>query len=96
MSIKIFSFFSGVGFLDYGFESAGFEVAFVNEYHAPFMDAYQYSRRKLGIESPEYGYHLGSIEDLFFPDQNAALKGYVDDSRKDGSLVGFIGGRTYC
>lgn len=61
MSNKIFSFFSGGGFLDLGFESEGFEVMFVNEYHAPFLDAYQYARTKLDIEPPKYGYHFGSI-----------------------------------
>jgi DNA (cytosine-5)-methyltransferase 1 len=29
---SLFSFFSGAGFLDLGFESDGFPIAFVNEY----------------------------------------------------------------
>jgi DNA (cytosine-5)-methyltransferase 1 len=40
----IFSFFSGSGFLDLGFENSGYEVVFVNEFHPPFMDAYKHSR----------------------------------------------------
>ena len=32
----IFSFFSGAGFLDLGFEKAGFEIGYVNEIHKPF------------------------------------------------------------
>lgn len=92
MANKIFSFFSGAGFLDLGFESTGFQVEFVNEYHAPFLDAYQYARTKLGIEPPKYGYHFGSITDLLALESNRLLSEYVADSRKDGSLVGFIGG----
>lgn len=53
--LKIFSFFSGSGFLDLGFEMNGFEVDLVNEYHAPFMEAYQYSRQCMGLRKPRYG-----------------------------------------
>jgi DNA (cytosine-5)-methyltransferase 1 len=44
MKPKIFSFFAGSGFLDLGFESEGFSIAHVNEFHPPFLDAYKYSR----------------------------------------------------
>lgn len=44
----IFSFFSGAGFLDLGFELSGFDIAFVNEVHPPFLTAYKYSRKKWG------------------------------------------------
>lgn len=39
--LKIFSFFSGSGFLDLGFEKNGFEIVFVNEFHPAFMKAYK-------------------------------------------------------
>jgi DNA (cytosine-5)-methyltransferase 1 len=29
--MKIFSFFAGIGFLDLGFEMAGFDIAYTNE-----------------------------------------------------------------
>lgn len=45
MSIEVFSFFSGLGFMDLGFEEAGFDIAFVNEYNHSFIQAYQYARR---------------------------------------------------
>lgn len=90
--LKIFSFFSGAGFLDLGFEAEGFRIEFVNEYHRPFMEAYKFSRMKLGIEPPKYGYYLGSIDDLFCPGPFDELTKYVSESREDGSLVGFIGG----
>ena len=30
MDVEVFSFFSGLGFLDLGFENAGFNIVFVN------------------------------------------------------------------
>ena len=36
--MKIFSFFAGVGMLDLGFQEAGYEVVFVNEYKQEFMN----------------------------------------------------------
>ncbi len=50
-NLYIFSFFSGSGFLDLGFESAGFNISFVNEFSPDFMAAYQYSRKS------NYPYH---------------------------------------
>ena len=44
---KVFSFFSGSGFLDLGFEMSDFEIVMVNEFYKPFLDAYQYSREKM-------------------------------------------------
>ncbi len=92
MNYKIFSFFSGAGFLDYGFESEGFDVVYVNEYYKPFLDAYKYARKQLKITNPQYGYYGGSITDFSQLELNNALTGFVNDSRQDGSLVGFIGG----
>lgn len=60
--IGIFSFFSGAGFLDLGFENTkGFETLFVNEYHKPFMEIYKYSRKKFGIKEPKFGYNTDDI-----------------------------------
>lgn len=41
MPIQIYSFFSGVGFLDLGFQNVGFDIAFVDEYDERFLRAYQ-------------------------------------------------------
>ena len=38
--MKIFSFFAGVGMLDLGFQDAGYEIVFVNEFKKEFMDSY--------------------------------------------------------
>ncbi|MFA0544143.1 modification methylase NmeDIP, partial [Vibrio sp. 10N.222.52.B7] len=60
----IFSFFSGSGFLDLGFEMSGFDVRFVNEFHSSFLEAYKYSREQMNLPEPKYGHHLGSIDDF--------------------------------
>lgn len=88
---KIFSFFSGTGFLDLGFETNGFDIKFVNEFHPAFMNAYKYSRERMGLRKPKYGYFNGDIN-VFLEDKESELKAWLDDARKDGSLVGFIGG----
>ena len=56
--LKIFSFFSGSGFLDLGFELNGFDIEFVNEFQPAFMEAYKYSRSKMGLRKPTYGYYM--------------------------------------
>lgn len=54
--LKIFSFFSGCGFLDLGFEKSGYEIVLVNEYFSPFLEAYKYARQEMNIPSPIFGY----------------------------------------
>lgn len=87
----IFSFFSGAGFLDLGFENAGFQIGYVNEIHTPFLDAYKHSRQKLGVPKPLFGFHDGDIEDCLSGDKGDELTHYVE-SAKESRLVGFIGG----
>ena len=89
----VFSFFSGLGFLDLGFEKEGFDVVHVNEFHEPFLEAYKHSRKRMGIPAPKYGYHLGSIEDaLNQVSFSESLRRNMTLSRKLGHPVGFIGG----
>ena len=87
----IFSFFSGSGFLDLGFETSGFDIDFVNEFHPAFMDAYKYSRSKMQLREPKYGYFQTDIND-FLGVQSSTLRQYIQAARNEGSLVGFIGG----
>ena len=54
--MKIFSFFSGSGFLDLGFELSGYSIDLVNEFSPAFIGAYKYSREKMGLEKPVHGY----------------------------------------
>jgi DNA (cytosine-5)-methyltransferase 1 len=89
---SIFSFFSGSGFLDLGFEQGNFEIKFVNEYHLPFLEAYKYSRAQMGIHAPEYGYSSNSIETFLEGKSKTYLKTLVEDARLTSNFVGFIGG----
>lgn len=89
--LKIFSFFSGCGFLDLGFEKAGYRIEIVNEYSASFMEAYKYARKKMKCPEPEFGYYNCDVND-FLNDKSAELRRLMEYARKGGSLVGFIGG----
>lgn len=89
--LVIFSFFSGSGFLDLGFENNGFHVDLVNEYQAAFMEAYQYSRAKMGLRAPAFGYHNIDINE-FLNARKEELHGYIEKVHAEGNLVGFIGG----
>lgn len=88
----IFSFFSGSGFLDLGFENNGFNIHFVNEYHQPFLDAYEYSRVKMGISKPLYGYHSDDVRCFWNGKKSSFLNGLLRESQSRHGLVGFIGG----
>ncbi|WP_080368247.1 DNA cytosine methyltransferase, partial [Vibrio cholerae] len=87
----IFSFFAGSGFLDLGFETSGFDVRFVNEFHKPFLDAYKYSREHMGLPKPKYGHYLGSIDDFVTGEKKQLLYDLVQEAKSE-ALTGFIGG----
>lgn len=90
----IFSFFSGSGFLDLGFEHEGFLPVLVNEFHAPFLAAYKHSRLHMQppTPAPALGYLQGSIEVLRRRNGKAWLHRQVAAARALGKPVGFIGG----
>lgn len=88
----LFSFFSGSGFLDLGFENSGFDVAFVNEFHKPFLDAYKYTRKVMKHDEPQFGHSLSSIESFLTGEEGNAFSSIVLEAKSNGSLVGFIGG----
>lgn len=90
--IKIFSFFAGIGFLDLGFEMAGIEIVYVNEVNSSFLGGYQYSRSKLGLSQPEYGYDCDNATNLLQCQKEERFRDLLADARKDGSIVGFIAG----
>lgn len=92
MTNKIFSFFSGSGFLDLGFELGGFDIVYVNEIHKPFMESYKYSRKSLNLPTPKHGYHEGDITELLNPDNLEGLNKAVKEEKDQGNIVGFIGG----
>jgi DNA (cytosine-5)-methyltransferase 1 len=91
----IFSFFSGIGCLDLGFESVGFNIVYVSELFSPFMSAYRQSREVLNLPLPQYGYHVGEEADVSQLTQGLQaqrLSDLVKDCRKFNNIVGFIGG----
>ncbi|MDX2370950.1 MAG: DNA cytosine methyltransferase [Colwellia sp.] len=88
----LFSFFSGSGFLDLGFENSGFDVAFVNEFHKPFLDAYKYTRKQMGHELPSFGHSSSSIEEFLNGEEGKQFSSIVEKAKATGSLVGFVGG----
>ena len=89
--MKMFSFFAGCGILDLGFEKAGYDIEFVNEFFKPFQEAYIYSRKVMGIRPPKYGYANTDINS-YINERKDELIGFINDAKKDGSLIGFIGG----
>ncbi len=91
----IFSFFAGAGFLDLGFETSGFKIAYVNEIFSPFTVAYRHSREVMNLPLPEYGYDHGETADVSKLTQGLPAKRLwelVKDCHKSNNIVGFIGG----
>lgn len=89
--MKIFSFFSGSGFLDLGFEMSGFSIDLVNEFSPAFIGAYKYSREQMNLAKPIHGYSNIDINE-YLVERSEELREQIAQSRADGSLVGFIGG----
>jgi DNA (cytosine-5)-methyltransferase 1 len=92
MKPQVFSFFSGAGFLDLGFETNGFEIAAANEIHEPFANAYRSSRSGMKIDLPSYGLNVDTIESYFEARKLKSLKGQLKEVRRAGQLTGFVGG----
>lgn len=89
---SVISFFTGAGFLDLGFEKAGYSIDMVNEYDADFLRGYRHSREHLGSPEPFYGHHLGSVEEFASEEYAIRLARIVADIRAQGRKVGFVGG----
>lgn len=89
MNISIFSFFSGLGILDLGFEDAGFEIDFINECNPRFIEAYRFARKNKS-HPPKYGYSEIDIRQLLKNDVWDNI--FSDLKRNENSIVGFIGG----
>jgi len=87
----LFSFFSGSGMLDLGFEDEGYKVVFVNEISKSFLNAYRHSRLKLGYSEPKFGYQDVSIDEFLGVKQDL-LRDYMQKCDKNATLIGFIGG----
>ena len=103
--LGIFTFFTGAGFLDLGFEMAGFKSLFANELIPEFCRVYKHSREKLNLPLPKYGLRELDIENYCDTADDDTLfqnlgqrkeRQYLTDSlhqaQKDFDLVGFVGG----
>lgn len=88
----IFSFFSGAGFLDLGFELSGYPTALVNETFLPFIEAHRYSRKNFCLLTARYNYDNFSVEDYLEVQGKDRLKSLLRDARASNSIVSFIGG----
>jgi len=91
-NLSIFSFFSGSGLLDLGFEDNGYNIVFVNEFYEAFLDAYKFVRERNNFRHPKYGYSSISIEDYLSNDNNRFLRQRMKKEWKLDNLTGFIGG----
>lgn len=88
----VFSFFSGAGFLDLGFEKSGFEVVFANEISPDFVEGYRHSRTKMRLAHPRYGIACDSIDNHLLSNGSEVLKKRIAEIRAVGQTIGFIGG----
>lgn len=91
MRIKIFSFFSGCGLLDLGFEVCGYDFVLADEISPSFMNAYAYSRKFMGVPLPEAGCITDDIN-TFAGAKSAELHAYIHEAQKHNDISGFIGG----
>lgn len=93
MRPQIFAFFSGAGFLDLGFEAAGFELLFANEIRPSFLKGHQFARASMRLPEPRFGYNGKSISDFRdSPLLSSYLNDMVTEAKEAGRPVGFIGG----
>ena len=91
LNLHIFSFFSGSGFLDLGFERAGYTIDLVNEFSPSFSAAYQYARHQMGMPAPQFGYTRDVNE--YLQGRGNELREQIREIRQErDTLVGFIGG----
>jgi len=94
MQTGIFSFFSGVGFLDLGFELAGQNVLLASEISPEFMRGYIYARNHLNMPLPYYGCYSEEQGDVrnILENRNLHLSDLIKDTRQFIDVIGFIGG----
>lgn len=90
MPTEVYSFFSGLGFLDLGFENAGFNIVFVNEHNDRFLKAYKYARRNSN-HVPRYGYCTDDVREFLSDEKwNQHFPQYT--ANRSSNIIGFIGG----
>ena len=91
--LAVFSFFTGAGFLDLGFEDAGFKTMMANEIDPDFSRVYLYSRKVMRKALPKLGLQTGDVCCYLEDDvKRKELVKRVREAKKENALVGFIGG----
>ena len=91
--IGFFSFFTGAGFLDLGFEDSGFTTIMANELDHYFAEVYKYSRAKMNKPLPQLGLQEYDVSRfLDGGDEASLLSNGLKSARNSFKLVGFIGG----
>lgn len=91
--LAVFSFFTGAGFLDLGFENAGFEAMMANEIDPDFSRVYLYSRKLMRKTLPKFGLQTGDVCCYLEDDvKRKELAKRVREAKKKNALIGFIGG----
>ncbi len=88
----IFSFFTGIGILDLGFDDEGYEIVYANEINKSFLNGYEYARKRLNKKFARFGHENCSIDDLFTRSKLKNFQEQIKLLREEGKLVGFIGG----
>lgn len=89
----IFSFFTGAGFLDLGFEDAGFVPMMANEIDKNFSRVYLYSHEQMKRPLPKFGLQTGDV--CAYLDEVAKqeeLASRLRTAKEECHLVGFVGG----
>ena len=88
-----FSFFTGAGFLDLGFEDAGFKSMMANEIDPDFSRMYLYSRKVMRKSLPKFGLQTCDVC-CYLEDESRReeLSKKVREAKREKTLVGFIGG----
>ncbi len=91
--LGMFSFFTGAGFLDLGFEAEGFAPLSSNEIDLNFARVYRYSRERMGLKLPRFGLQQESIADfLDEPERKRWLCARMTEIKSEFDFVGFVGG----
>ena len=89
----IFSFFTGAGFLDLGFEDAGFTPLMANEIDKNFSRVYLYSHEQMNRPLPKFGLQTGDVcAYLEHEAKKKELASRLRIAKKECDLIGFIGG----
>ncbi len=88
--IPVLSFFTGAGFLDMGFEKAGFNICWTNEFNESFIKLYEYGytswRQAEGVTEKAIISEKKSIEDL----QTSEIinKAFIDGMPEHWGIIG--------